>query len=174
MRPRHLATGLAVLAVLAAPASAARTAANVNPTDYRYAQTEAAGNAFEVEGGKMALRLSSNPVVRAFGARMIRDHSRGSAQISRIAHALHISTAAKPEPTQEWQLYMLSREVGSRFDRDYISLEKGDHVMDVQDAKDEAEHGSNALLVGYAKQWTPILKSHRDMAEHAMSVLLGR
>jgi predicted outer membrane protein len=102
---------------------------------------------------------------------MIHDHSRGSAQVSSIAKQLHLSTAPKPDPAQTWQLEQLSREWGAQFDHDYIDLEKGDHVMDVQDAKRETAYGSNPLIKGYAKQWTPILKLHRDLADQAMAQL---
>jgi putative membrane protein len=168
MRRAALAAIPVLLCAFALPAVAAN---DVNPTDDWFIQTEAAGNAFEVQGGKLALAHSSSPVVRAFGAKMIHDHGRGSAQVSSIARQLHLSTAPKPDETQKWQLEELSREWGAEFDHDYIDLEKGDHVIDVQDVKREDTFGSNPLIKGYAKQWTPILKVHRDMADKAMAEL---
>jgi putative membrane protein len=166
---RALLVAVAVLVgAFALPAAAAN---DVNPTDDWFIQTEAAGNAFEVQGGKLALTHASSQVVRAFGAKMIHDHARGSAQVSSIARRLHLSTAPEPDPAQKWQLEQLSKEWGAQFDHDYIDLEKGDHVMDVQDAKRETTYGFNALIKGYAKRWTPILKMHRDMADKAMAEL---
>ena len=162
---------LAVAVLVCAFALPAAAANEVNATDDWFIQTEAAGNAFEVQGGKLALAHASSQMVRAFGAKMIRDHGRGAAQVSSIAHRLHLSTAPKPDETQKWQLEELSHEWGAEFDHDYIDLEKGDHVMDVQDVKREKTYGSNPLIKGYAKRWTPILKTHRDMADRTMAEL---
>jgi putative membrane protein len=166
------AVAAAVVVVAGAFVLPAGAANDVNPTDDWFIQTEASGNAFEVQGGQLAMTHASSPVARAFGAKMIQDHSRGAAEVSAIARRLHLSTAPKPDPAQMWQLEQLSQEWGAQFDHDYIDLEKGDHVMDVQDAKRETTFGSNQLIKGYAKRWTPILKMHRDMADAAMSKLV--
>ena len=44
-------------------------------------------------------------------------------------------------------------------------------MIDVQDVKRETTYGSNPLIKGYAKQWTSILKMHRDMADRTLAEL---
>jgi putative membrane protein len=169
---RMLAGVLIVAAALAGSATGARTSDSVSPLDEQFLKTEANGNAFEVIAGNVALKHSTDPVVRAAAARMVRDHGRAEKQVLAIARQLHLSVAPEPSPTQMWEINQVGKQWGWEFDESYTDLERGDHVMDVQDAGDEASYGSNPQIKGYAKRWLPVLRSHLKQFKHAHDVVM--
>lgn len=165
---------LAAAALFALPAAAGTSttdAATVSGLDQQYIQTDASGNAFEVIGGKLALEHSSNPTIRALGARLIRDHSKSQRELLAIVRGLHQSVDPSPNPTMQWELNQLGKEWGAAFDRDYAALEYGDHVIDVQDTSHEIAYGHNPQVKDYARGDLPVLKQHRALSWRAKAAL---
>jgi putative membrane protein len=170
-RGAALAGALVAAAAFAGAVGAVPTGTTVSGQDELYLQTEANGNAFEVIGGKLALKHSSNPLVRADGARMIRDHGKAQKQLLAIVRALHQSVDPSPSPAQQWELNQLGTAWGAKFDAEYTDLEYGDHVIDVQDARHQIAYGHNPLVKGYASTYLPTLKLHKAIFWHAKSAV---
>jgi putative membrane protein len=170
------ATSLAVLgtAVLAAgaaagPATAAHSAqAGASGLDKEYLKTSIEGDRFEIQGGRLAEQRSTSKVVRALGARLVKDHSKSLSDAEQLARQIGVDIPKTPSPSEQWELGILRERTGHAFDRGYTSLEVKDHMQDISEASDEASDGSMAAVVSDAKTELPMLRKHLRLSRAAL------
>src|SRR3954453_2737196 len=83
-----VATAVA-LSGTAVPASAA-TGKAPSVQDVKYLQTSAAGDLFEIMGGKIAMQKGQTATTRAYAKKLVADHTKSLGDARTIAKALHI------------------------------------------------------------------------------------
>jgi putative membrane protein len=168
---------VASLAVLTGPAQAGpgqakRTGKSaVNALDVSWLHTSLQGDKFEIIGGRVALRHSFDPQVRALARRLIHDHSQSYAEGAAIARRIGVKVPDEPTPSEGWELRTLMRYWGSSFDRMYASLEVYDHHQDIEETTDEIERGWNAEVKGAAKTDLPVLQTHLRLSQSARAAV---
>lgn len=165
----RLLPGLVVLAILTAvfivPGAAADShSKSVSGLDEQWLTTGLEGDLFEIKGGKLALQRSSNPAVAKLAKRLVKDHSDSFAEGAKLAKKLGIEVPSQPTFSQRWELKDIGARSGADFDAAYASLEVADHKQDIEEAKDEAEDGSNGEVRHDAKQEIPMLREHLALA----------
>lgn len=158
-------------AAQAGPGSVSRTGREaVNALDVSWLHTSLQGDRFEIVGGRLALRRSFNPVVRALASRLIHDHTQSYDKGAAIARKLGVKVPSDPTPSEGWELRTLMQYSGNSFDRHYTALEVYDHQQDIEETTDEIERGWNADARGAAKTDLPMLKMHLMLSERAQRV----
>lgn len=162
-----------LMAVLAAAAIAALPAsARLPPTstwDKEWLKTSISGDRFEIMGGHLALNKSSNPRVRALGARLIKDHTKSLHEALALAARMHLKAPKDPTPSMQWEIMMVSQLQGRSFDYNYSKLEVFDHSQDIEEAKSEAGEGMSTLVRKLAQHELPMLKMHLALSRRALS-----
>jgi len=144
----------------------------VSRQDKMFMTDAAEGALFEVQAGALAARKGANPETRAFGRRMVRDHSRDYAELARLAHKLGVDIPDEPSEQQQQQAIALWKQLsGKAFDCAYIPYEVVDHMLDIEHNKTEVEQGSNPKVRRFAARWLPVLRSHLDQAEEVLADL---
>ncbi len=90
-----------------------------------------AGGAAEVELGKIAAQRATNPDVKAFAQRMVKDHSRASEQLKAVASKHNLQTTATTAKHRD-EIDRLSALKGAEFDREYMDamVEKHEDTID--------------------------------------------
>jgi putative membrane protein len=124
---------------------------------------------FEIRGGQLALKKSSNQAVRTLAQRLITDHTKSLQDALALAQKYHVDVQAEPTPTQHWQLEELAEMSGAIFDHDYAQLEALDHVQDIQETTDEVQLGCNAEIRHDAAQEIPTLHVHLQLSKQALA-----
>lgn len=147
-------------ATTAAPPPPALTDAGRN-----FVMKAAQGGMFEVEAGKLAESHASNAKVKAFGARMVTDHSAADNQLEAIAQRDQLSVPTSLPPDEQTELDHLKSLHGHAFDREYSNMMVKDHKQDVQDFQEAANSLSETDLRSFAQNTLPTLQSHLSMAE---------
>jgi putative membrane protein len=110
----------------------------------------------EVELGKLASERAMDADVKAFAQMMVRDHSRGNDELSRIAKQLDIQVPTQLDPMHRELVDRLSKLKGAEFDREYMSAMIKGH-------EDVA-----GLLRSYTSATRPIGTSGRARGEQAL------
>jgi putative membrane protein len=161
----------ALTLALAAPASAARqsecggrTGHAVSAQDATWLMTGIQGDRFEIIGGTAAQTKGVTAQMKAFGARLVRDHSKSLRDAVRAAHRFHVDVPKTPSPSEEWELRTVGAFTGTAFDRSYSDLEVQDHIQDIQETKDEISDGCNRTVRGLARDDLPVLRQHLQIA----------
>jgi putative membrane protein len=146
--------------------SAARLADSaLSSGDSDFVKDAAKGNITEIDLGHLAAQKATNPEVKAFANRMIRDHSKANEELTTLAASkgLDVSKSAPiSEDISSIHLKMLSAK---SFDEAYIKLMIDDHKEDVAAFQKESEMAQDTDVKRFASKILPILKGHLTKIE---------
>lgn len=134
----------------------------------------AQGDLAEVDLAKLAGSKSSNPQVKQFAARMIRDHSANEDQVKALAAQESVTLPTTPNEKQQLEKRKLEGLSGKQFDGQYASMMLSDHEHDVSKFKPVAHNARNASVKEYAQKTLPVLESHLRAARELNSTMNAR
>lgn len=133
--------------------------------DYRFATNAASGGMAEVKLGELAQEKASSDAVKAFGKRMVDDHTKAGEKLKESAHAENISLPTELKASDQAAYDRLSKLSGTEFDRAYMQIMVKDHEEDVAEFKKEASDGKNQALKSFAVETLPTLEDHLKLAK---------
>lgn len=167
--PRLIAAALLVAAVPFATYAQDQTqetdSKGGTPTDAGFVTNASGAGLAEVELGKLAVTNGGSAKVKAFGQRMVDDHTKAGEELKNLASGDRgYSTAETPPPANQKDIDALKRLNGAAFDKEYAKVSVADHQKAVAIFEVEAEKGSNKELQAFAKKTLPTLKQHLKMA----------
>jgi putative membrane protein len=139
--------------------------------DQKFAEAAAAGNAAEIQMGKLATEKAANEKVKQFGERMVTDHTKASAELKAIAAKKGMTLPDSPKPKDQATIEKLSKLSGPAFDKAYMRDMVKDHQKDVAEFQKEATNGSDPDLKAWAGTTLPILQEHLKLARETLSAL---
>ena len=133
------------------PAAAAAT-----PADYvaRASSTDL----FEIRSSELALTRATNPRIRDFARKMMRDHSGTSGQLSLAGRRLNLLPSATLRPDHEAMMRDLL--ASSDFDRLYVQQQLRVHKVALSLHSAFAARGSSPTLRPVAAAAMPIVRRH--------------
>lgn len=164
---------LAVLsfgAVLFAQQEANRLA---NP-DAVFLTRAAQGGLAEVQLGQLATQNAENPAVKAFGQRMVDDHTKLNDQLRQIAAQQNLALPTSMDSKQQATFDRLSRLHGAAFDRAYMANMVQDHKSDIVDFERQANSGNDPALKRFAETSLPMLREHLRLGEETQAKVSAR
>ncbi|WP_073950069.1 DUF4142 domain-containing protein [Streptomyces kebangsaanensis] len=167
--PKAVAVTVSVVAVAALSPGTALAVASPSPQDVAWMKASAAGDRFEIQGGRMAQSHAHSAVVKQLGARLASDHTKSSKDMKKLAAQLKVTLPTTPDSKERAELARLSSLHGSAFDKQYVKTEISDHKTDIAEAKKEISTGSDPQVINEARKDLPVLRTHLKLAEQAQS-----
>lgn len=165
-------TALAALALAVSGATAA-TKTSLNATDQRFLEKAIQANMSEVQLAHLALKKSSNDMVKKFAQHMINDHSRANGKFVRTAGRKHV-VPPKSVGAENLKTYNRLNDLsGDSFDCSYMQHMVKDHMMDVADFQDAVRKVKDPDLLALAKETLPVLQQHLKMAQATTKELVS-
>ena len=163
-------------AVVVDTMTVAPTAAG-EPTDPQIAAIAVAANDVDIAAGQMAIEKGADDEVKAFGQRMVTDHSAVNQQATELVSRLGVTPEANPTSQQLAADGTAARErlsalSGADFDRAYIDNEVTYHET-VLSAIDQTliPSSENAELKALLEQVRPAIAAHLDHARQIQTRL---
>jgi putative membrane protein len=166
MKTALLAAIVAGIALTASGAGAAGS--GTSALDEHWLKAGAQGDAFEIAGGKLALKKTHTKAVVTLAKRLVKDHTKSLDDAKKLAAKKGIKLELKPMPSQQWELKVAGSFNGGKFDYWYSSLEVMDHQQDIQETTEEATKGSDSEIKKDAQNEIPMLKTHLALAQKAL------
>jgi putative membrane protein len=123
----------------------------------------------EVQLGKMALMKSSNPDIKKFASRMVRDHSKANTQLAGIAKKDGIPVSKSLDAEHSAMLQKMSEKSGADFDAAYTSDMLADHKKAITLFENEQSDTAHPALSSFAQSTLPVLREHQHMAQQLTS-----
>jgi putative membrane protein len=142
------------------------TGASISPLTTDFIAKLATTDAFERDAGRVAERRSASADVRAFGAKMVKDHTQTTNDLRAVLVKDHLPVPQSPTPNPE-QAKMLADLKGASkksFDKAYTHSQVVAHQMAVMVIQDYMDHGDNPDLKALATKARPLIQHHLDMA----------
>jgi putative membrane protein len=139
--------------------------------DEAFVRVAAHGGLAEVKLGQLAMGQGSNEAVKAFGTRMVAEHTKAGDELKEAAKderiALPTDLSAKDQATYD----RLSRLSGADFDQAYAQDMVKDHQQDLRDFQREANHGNNDVIRGFASETVPMIQQDLDQAKEVLKAV---
>ena len=140
----------------------------LSSADRKFVEQAAAGGMMEITTGRLAAERGTSQEVKAYGQRMVEEHSRANGELLQLAakkgatmsdndRAKHARDMAKARDK-------LSKYSGEEFDRMYMKMQVQDHEKMVALLERAAESGADADLKAWAAKMLPAVREHLEMA----------
>lgn len=142
--------------------------------DKEFMKKAAMGGKMEVQLGKFASEKAASEDVKAFGQRMVRDHSKANQKLEEIAMKHNFSLPEKLDDKHRDTIEKLSKLSGEKFDVAYMKTMVEDHKKDIATFKEEARQGQNSTVKEFAAETVPTLEDHLRSAQQISEGLHGK
>ena len=163
---------LAVVAIASVPLASAKSHASsskVSAADEQYLQTSISGDRFEIIGGKLAQKKSTNAAVLKAADTIVSDHTKSLSDAIKLAQSLKIDVPSAPTPSEVWELKVVAAAKGKAFNVLYSSLEVYDHLQDIDETSTEVSDGTNSQIRDDARTELPMLRKHLRLSRAALA-----
>ena len=152
-------------------ATTTTTTSGLSTADRKFFTAASQGGMLEVELGKIAAEKGSNPDVKAFGQRMVDDHSKANDQLKQLAAQKNVKLSDTLSPSKQKVVDKYNKLSGAAFDSSYMSNMVTDHKEDVAEFQKEAKSGKDSDVKAWAQTTLPTLQDHLKMAQDTKSKL---
>ena len=119
----------------------------------------------------MAESMAKSSKVRAFGRRMVKDHTDSTQQVMAAAQASGMPPMAPPPLTadQQQMIAQLQSTSGADFDRTYVQQQMQSHQQALAVQQGYAQNGSDPNLKMAAGKIVPVVEHHIQMLQGLQS-----
>jgi putative membrane protein len=132
--------------------------------DRSFMMEAGSGGMAEVEMGRLAATKGKSGDVKAFGQRMVRDHSKANSELMALAKRKGVTLPSDLNDEQKAEKAKLENLSGADFDREYMSMMVDDHNKDVKAFEDKAGNAADPELKRFVVKTLPTLKMHQSLA----------
>lgn len=140
-------------------------ATTVKEDDSEFLVEAASGGMMEVQAGQLASTKAQNARVKAFGAMMVRDHSKANDELKALAASKNITIPTTLGEDHQKHVNDLNEKTGKDFDEAYMSMMVDDHKKDVDKFDDASKDAKDADVKAFAAKTLPVLRAHLDSAK---------
>jgi putative membrane protein len=163
---------LAATAAAFIPASGAHNAnQDARPTAQAFLQKAAEGQQAEIALGQLASERARDERVREFGAQMMKDHRKASAEIQQLASKEGVRLPTELTAKHKDKKERFARLSGREFDQAYIEYTLRDHHKDVKEFERNVKAIKDPQIHQWAEGTLPLLKQHLRQAQHIAGVI---
>jgi len=132
------------------------TLATADTATINFVSNATNGGMMEVMAGRLAATKAQSADVKAFGERMVRDHSKANEKLKTIAQAKTIPLPSMPPMTND----TLNRASSAEFDRQYVQMMVKDHAKNVAMFEKAANSLPDKDVKMFATETLPTLRAH--------------
>lgn len=133
--------------------------------DSEFAVKAASGGMLEVEAGRMAQEKSQNQQIKAFGAKLVTDHTKANDELKALAATKNVTLPTTPGEDAQKHIDELRKLTGTDFDKKFISMMVDDHEDDVNLFKKAADDAKDPGIKAFAAKTLPTLEEHLTMVK---------
>ncbi len=131
--------------------------------DLAFVINTAPGGLGEVELGRLAASKAQSADVKAFGQKMVEDHSKVIEDVKLLMVQKKVLLPPDVMPTHIETMNKLSKLSGAEFDKEYVKAMVEDHEKDVAEFENVSKTATDADVKAFAAKTLPTLKMHLEM-----------
>jgi putative membrane protein len=167
-------TALSFIAAALLAVAGLAGAQGLSDADREFIKNAAQGGVAEVELGNLATQRASRPVVKEFGAKMVKDHGAANAELATLAQAKGVEVPTTLDPTHQALRDRFMALQGADFDRAYMQEMVKDHTQDLAEFEKASQTASDTDVRSWAAGKLPMIREHLALARDINSqVVLG-
>jgi putative membrane protein len=116
----------------------------------------------EIELGKLAASKAQSAEVKAFGQKMVEDHSKAIEDVKMLMVQKKVLLPSDMMPTHIETMNNLSKLSGADFDKEYVKAMVQAHEKDVAAYENVSKTAADADVKAFAAKRLPTLKTHLE------------
>lgn len=129
-------------------------------------ETAASANQFEVESSQLALERATDPALKSFAQRMVKDHRKSGEELKALARKKNVTLSTKLLKRHEVMLNDLRNEKqGEAFDDEYRDKMVVSHKEAVSLFDEAARDAKDPDVQAFAARTLPTLQDHGGAAQ---------
>jgi putative membrane protein len=133
--------------------------------DKIFLQKAAEGGTAEVQLGKLAVEKASGADVKAFGQKMVDDHTQMNHEMAPIAESKGVALPRKMTKADQAEYDKLATLTGEAFDKEYIAYMVKDHHADLREFRMAAFNTNDPELKAAVDKAARVIHEHMVMAD---------
>jgi putative membrane protein len=133
--------------------------------DKIFLRKAAQGGMAEVKLGQLAAQKGSGDDVRAFGQKMVDDHTKLNNEMAPIADSMGVRLPKDLNKEDQAEYDKLNALSGSNFDMEYLSFMVKDHHKDLREFRQEAASTTDPTLQTAVANATKVIHEHTMMVD---------
>jgi putative membrane protein len=133
--------------------------------DKIFLRKAAEGGMAEVQLGQLAAQKAEGADVKAFGQKMVTDHTALNEQMRLVAEAMGIRTPKHLNKADQAEYDKLNGLSGSDFDTEYLTFMVKDHHQDLREFREEAQNASDPALKEAVAKGEKVIEQHLMMVD---------
>jgi putative membrane protein len=141
------------------------TMSTLTEDEKKFMMAAAQGGMSEVSGGNMAASKGTHADVKAFGQRMVTDHSKANDELKQLAATKGVALPSEVSDEQKKMADHLNTLSGKAFDKGYMDDMVQDHVKDVGEFEKMSKDAKDPDLKAWVTKTLPTLQDHLKMAK---------
>jgi putative membrane protein len=123
------------------------------------------GGMAEVQLGQLAAQKAQSSKVKAFGKKMVTDHTMLNNKLKPFADQLGVPPPTSLSPEDQAELDKLNGLSGADFDKEYVAHMEADHDKDLQAFKQEASTTQDHKLKMAVMQGEKVIEQHHQIID---------
>jgi len=155
-------TGLAVACCLMAPMAFTAAHAQTNDTDQdkHFLMEASQGGMAEIQLGQLASEKGQSPKVKAFGEKMVTDHTKLNNELKPFADKDGVPPPTGLSAEDQAELDKLNGLSGAEFDKEYVAYMEKDHRHDQQAFQQEISSTQDTQLKMAVEHGLKVVDQH--------------
>ncbi len=141
--------------------------------DTAFVKKAADGGLAEVAMAKLAQQKAASDEVKAFAAKLEKDHTQANTELKEVASKKNITLPDAPSKMHQAKHDKLAALSGAAFDKAYVAAMLEDHQKDVREFSRVASSGTDADIKAFAAKTLPTLKEHLQQVQE-LSKTVGK
>lgn len=129
------------------------------------------GGMAEVKLGQMATEKATHEKVKAFGQRMVADHSKANEKLLDLAKRKNITVGKDLDEKHKNESDRLSKLSGAEFDREYMTMMVKDHRKTIKEFELESTKGQDPDIKSFAAETLKTLREHQQLANETAAAI---
>jgi putative membrane protein len=140
-----------------------RQGGTMSNQDQKFVMDASQSSMMEIETGRLASQKAASADVKAFGQRMVTDHTQASSKLMQAVANKSVTLPKELKADHRQHVDQLSRLSGAEFDRMYLHHMVLAHDKDVMEFEKQSKNGSDPAVRSFAQQTLPTLREHQRM-----------
>jgi putative membrane protein len=136
-----------------------------NMKDKTFLRNAAEGGMAEVKLGQLATQKASSDDVKAFGQKMVDDHTMLNNEMAPIADSMGVRTPKSLNKQDQAEYDKLNGLSGTDFDTEYLTVMVKDHHKDLHEFREEAASTTDATLKAAVEKGQSVIREHTMMVD---------
>jgi putative membrane protein len=165
MKARFLARNLvAVLAVMASCIALTPFAHAGDDNDKKFLATASQANLNEIKLSELAVQKATNPAVKRFAERMVKEHNQLGDMMKPYADSWTVAAPTQVDADHQKEWDKLNGLSGKDFDKEYMSQMVSDHGTALSDFTSEAKDTKDRKFRATVLRAKTMIAAHKNMA----------